>query len=66
MQARGRGLAELLRQAYPTLTPEAMVAAVLTYLATQPPDAAVTENLSRIAERLDRFGRALCAAFPPR
>jgi transcriptional regulator with XRE-family HTH domain len=46
--------------------PETMVAAVRTYLATQPADDSVTENLSRIAERLNRFARAMCAAFPPR
>jgi hypothetical protein len=46
--------------------PEAMVAAVRIYLATQPADDSVTKNLSRIAERLDRFARAMCAAFPPR
>jgi transcriptional regulator with XRE-family HTH domain len=45
--------------------PEAMVA-VRTYLATQPADDAVTENLSRIAGRQDRFARAMRAAFPPR
>ena len=46
--------------------PEAMVAAVLTYLAPQPADDAITENLSCIAERLDRFAHAMRAAFPPR
>jgi transcriptional regulator with XRE-family HTH domain len=45
--------------------PEAMVA-VRTYLATQPADDAVTENLSRIAGRQDRFAPAMRAAFPPR
>ena len=44
--------------------PEEMVAAVLAYLATQPADEAVNENLRRIATRLDRFTRAMQAAFP--
>lgn len=47
-------------------SPEEMVAALLPYLATQPADDAVNENLSRITARLDRFARAMQAAFPPR
>jgi hypothetical protein len=42
------------------------VATLVTYLARQPADEAVTANLSRIADRLDRFARAMRAAFPAR
>ena len=47
-------------------TLEETVAALVTYLARQPADEAVTANLSRIADRLDRFARAMRAAFPAR
>ena len=42
------------------------MATLVTYLARQPADEAVTANLSRIADGLDRFARAMRAAFPAR